>query len=221
MRLGRRLLPMALAAAVAASVLALPFARTAEAFALPPCHDDTSVARTNSHGSPLNGSFGHVGAAPNHSNSYYYLDAQTGSGCGAGTDGLVHAVGRITANGIGVLPGCTPSTNWGPPCSPSYRRVVEPALRSETPSWGLEFKNAATGAVIACTGGNGSGGTDCPRTPNLSAVPGDATVEFRYNGPVTHLRFRIANEYDDPIWETATLDIVACSTCEPRAATSP
>ena len=213
MRLRCLLMPIAL---VTPLVMVLP-SQSVSAFAVRACHDDVSISRTNSHGSPLNGSFGKVGAAPNHSDSYYYLDVKTASGCGVGAGGLVHAVGHVTANGVGRLPGCTPSTGWGPPCGPSSRRVVEPALRSEDPTWAFEFKNASTGAVIACTGGNGSGGTDCPGTPNITAVPGDATVEFRYDGPVTQLRFRIANEYDDPIWEYASVDIVACATCEPQA----
>ena len=186
-----------------------------DAFAVPSCHDDSSIARSNTHGSPLNGSFGHAGAAANHSNSYYYLDVKTASGCGAGADGLVHYVGRVQANGIGLLPGCTLSTNWGPPCTAAFRRETGLAVHNDDPTWSFEFKNAATGAIIACTGGNGSGGTDCPGTPNITAVPGDAVVEFRYNGPVTAVRFRIANEYDDPIWEASSLDIVPCSTCEP------
>ena len=213
MRLRCLLMPIALMTPL---VMVVP-SRSVSAFAVRACHDDVSISRTNSHGSPLNGSFGNVGAAPNHSNSYYYLDVRTASGCGLGAGGLVHAVGHVTANGVGLLPGCIPSTNWGPSCGPGSRRVVEPALRSEDPTWAFEFKNASTGAVIACMGGNGSGGTDCPGTPNITAVPGDATVEFRYDGPVTQLRFRIANEYYDPLWEYASLDIVACATCEPGA----
>jgi hypothetical protein len=194
----------------------------AHAYMLRACHDDSSISRTNTHGSPLNGSFGKLGATPNHSNGYYYLDVQTAVGCGVGADGLVHAVGRVTANGVGLLQGCTPSSNWGAPCDPRSRRVTGLALASERPAWGFEYKNASTGAdafnadgTIACTGGDGSGGSNCPGTPNIVASPGNATVEFRYDGTVSQLRFRLTNEYDDPIWETATVDIVPCSTCEP------
>jgi hypothetical protein len=194
----------------------------AHAYTLRACHDDSSLSRTNTHGSPLNGSFGKVGAAPNHSNGYYYLDVQTAAACSVGADGLVHAVGRVTANGVGLLRGCTPSSNWGPPCDPRFRLITGTALAGEHPAWGFEYKNASTGTdafnangTIACTGGDGSGGSNCPGTPNIVASPGNATVEFRYDGTASQLRFRITNEYDDPIWETATVDIVPCSTCEP------
>src|SRR5437588_658171 len=140
MRLRCLLMPIALMTPL---VMVLP-SQSVSAFAVRACHDDVSISRTNSHGSPLNGSFGNVGAAPNHSNSYYYLDVETASGCGVGAGGLVHAVGHVTANGVGLLPGCIPSTNWGPSCGPGSRRVVEPALRSEDPTWAFEFKNATS-----------------------------------------------------------------------------
>lgn len=193
-----------------------------EAFTLRPCHDDTSISRNNTHGSPLNGSFGQVGASPNHSNGYYYLDIADGPGCAASTDGHIHLVGRVQANGTGLLPGCTPSTNWGPPCDPSFRAVSGAAMANERPSWGFEIKDAASGADVACTGGDGSGGSNCPGTPNITANPGNATVEFRFDDALAGhgYRFRLDNQYDDPIWEYATFDVVACSTCEPSGVTA-
>jgi hypothetical protein len=212
-----------LALLILASVVLVP-STNVRAFHTPPCHDDTSISRTNSHGSPLNGTFGRIGATANHSNGYYYLNISTGPGCVASQDGYVHLLGMVTANGIGLLPGhpiCS-TTSWGPPCYPASRRIVDPALASEDPTWGFEIKDAITGKDVACTGGDGSGGSDCPGTPNLSAVPGDATVQFRFDRaqPNHGYRFRLANEYTDNgltdvMWETATFDVVACATCEP------
>jgi hypothetical protein len=202
----------------------------AEAFVLYPCHDDTSVSRTNSHGSPLNGTFGTPGAAKNHSNSYYYLDVSIASSCPVGPDGQIHLVAHVTANGVGLLSGhpvCSTSS-WGPPCDPTWRREIGSAIAAETNiAWGFEYKDASNDVVVACAGGNGSGNhngpPDCMGVPNVEAHPGDATVEFRYNAMTSTngFRFRATNEYFDPssggdvVWETASLDVVSCSTCEP------
>lgn len=192
------------------------------AFALLGCHDDSDNTKTNTHGSPLNGSFGQPGAPPNHSEGYYYLNVQSTGACPVGADGLYHFVLHITANGTGLLPGCTPSSNWGPPCDPSFRKVVGAELHAQTDvQWGLETKNGDRSQTLACSGGDGAGGYPslCPNSPNVVAPCGDCMIEWRYDGPQSAISQRIDNQYDDPIWETATLDVVACSTCEPGATT--
>jgi hypothetical protein len=190
------------------------------------CHDESSIIRTNTHGSPLNGSFGGkfgqvpVPFPPNHSNGYYYLNVRADAthGCGIGADGLYHYVLHVTANGVGLAPGCPQSsaTGWGPPCDPSFRRVSGAALANESPAWGFETKNDDRTSTLKCTGGDASGGYPslCPGSPNVVASPGDATVEWRYDGPEGAISQRIDNQNDEPIWETATLDVVSCSTCE-------
>jgi hypothetical protein len=222
----RSLTALALSVLIGSGMWVMQRPREAEAFVLYPCHDDTSVSRTNSHGSPLNGTFGTPGAPANHSNSYYYLDVTLASSCPVGPDGQVHLVAHVTANGVGLLPGhpvCSTST-WGSPCDPSWRREVGAAVAAETNiAWGFEYKDAGNGTILGCAGGNGSGGTDCQGVPNVVPSPGDATVEFRYSATTstTGFRFRVANEYFDPtgggdiVWESASLDVVSCSTCEP------
>lgn len=224
------LMLLAVLLAVVAALVAP--SRSAHAFTSYPCHDDTSISRANTHGSPLNGTFGDQGQPPNHSHGYYYLDITT-AGCTVGADGHYHLLGRVTANGIGLLAGhptCDitawfPSTSGvdNPTCDPKWRAITGTALASEDPTWGFEMKLASNGSIIACAGGNGAGGTDCSGTPNVTASPGTATVEFRFDlaAANTAYRFRIANEYvndsglTDVMWETASFDVVACSTCEP------
>ena len=222
----------------AVPLLLLFVATPASAFTSYPCHDDTSTARANTHGSPLNGTFGDVGQPPNHSHGYYYLDISTakadGSACVTSQDGYIHILGQVTANGIGLAAGhpvCStsawaPSTNGvdNPTCDPKWRNETGTALAADSPAWGFEIKDAATGAIVACTGGNGAGGTDCPGTLNVTASPGNATVTFRFDNALANhaYRFRLANEYvdsgtgqTDVLWESASFDVVACSTCTP------
>jgi hypothetical protein len=219
------------AAALVLVTMGMVFVGTspAKAYTLQPCHDDTSIARTNTHGSPLNGSFGQVGATFNHSNGYYYLNVESTSACPIGADGLYHYVLHITANGLGITSGCVPSTNWGPPCyngtdgGPDQRLITGTALANESPAWGLETKTGDRTTTLKCTGGNAAGGYPslCPNSPPVVASPGTATIEWRYDGPQSSISQRIDNQYFDsgtgtqPIWETATLDVVPCSTCEP------
>jgi hypothetical protein len=214
---------------LAAAMLALAPSH-ASAFVLYACHDDTSISRDPTHGSPLNGSFGDTGQVFNHSHGYYYLDVKSTSACPVGADGLYHFVLHITANGLGDAAGCTPQyTTWGPPCyngsdgGADQRLITGTALAAETPAWGLETKDASTGASLECQGGDGSGGypSECVNSSPVTASPGNATIEWRYDGTVSQIRQRIDDQYWDsttgtlPIWETATLDVVPCSTCEP------
>jgi hypothetical protein len=173
------------------------------------CHDDSHIPRTYTHGDPNDGTF----VVPN---GYYYLNVKSGPGCGLGADGRLHLVGHVRAYGEGC-PGDQPGQAthcpqpWG-----SWAKVIEAA---DNPGWGFELWNTAHTQLLACTGSySGNGATNCPGTPNLVAVPGDANVEFRYDGPNVDpngYRFRIANNYDNVLWEVATLDVVPCSTCEP------
>jgi len=185
--------------------------RPANAFVSYACHDDSSIARTNTHGSPNNGTF-----VPH--NGYYYLNIST-SGCVTSADGQVHVVGHVTANGEGLRAGhptCS-TTSWGPPCDPSWRAVVDPALANERPAWGFEIWDSSHNLLLACTGYYSGSSSNCPGNPPVVANPGDSTVEFRWDGMTTNtaFRFRIANNYDDVLWEYATFDVVACSACEP------
>jgi len=187
--------------------------RHVEAFTLQPCHDDSSISRSNTHGSPLNGTFIPHGG-------YYYLDIST-SGCSMGSDGLTHLVGHVQANGIGLLaghPSC--SGAWGPPCDPSWRAETDstvPSLASDNPTWGFELWDASHTTMFACTGTYNGTNSNCPGTANITATPGDTWVEFRYNGKTsnTGFRWRIANAYDSVIWEESDFDTVTCNTCEP------
>ena len=224
--LARRLLAVAVVAIVVLTGVVIlrsaPTLQARPAFALLNCHDDSGNTKVNTHGSPLNGSFGTPHAAPNHSNGYYYLNVQSSAACPIGGDGLYHYVLHVTANGTGLLPGCTPSSNWGPPCDPSYRAVTGATLNAQTDvAWGFETKNGDRSSTLKCTGGDASGGYPslCPNSPNVIAPCGDCTVEWRYDGSQSAISQRIDNQYDDPIWETATLDVVACSTCEPAGST--
>lgn len=210
---------------------------TADAFTVRSCHDDTGIGRVNAHGSPLNGSFGHIAgsvALPyNHQNAYYYLDVVADASCTPSVDGNVHLVGRVTANGTGVTNGgglnACGSSWFPPPCDTSMQVVTGAALHAQTDlQWGFEYKDRATGANLGSIGGDGSGGCPSGSTPAscasaVVAACGDCTVEFRYDGPNTSsgFRLRVVNLYDDTLWEVATLDVVACSTCEPVPAPAP
>lgn len=214
----RRCCVLVLPGALALGVFAFP--QPAAAFTPYNCHDDTSIARTNTHGSPLNGTFGYANAPLNHENAYYYLNVYTATTCTPSVDGQVHLLVQVTANGIGDVPGAQCfSTTWGPPCDPSARLETGTALYDEMPAWGFEFKDASTGAILQpCAGGDGSGGNNCPSHPQpVSVAHGTDTATWRFDGAVLNhgYRVRIANQYDDVIWETARLDVVACSTCFP------
>jgi hypothetical protein len=224
-----RIIAVAFTLAASSAFLAVG-AGLARAYTLYACHDDTSIARAATHGSPLNGSFGRVGASFNHSNGYYYLNVKSTSDCPAGADGLYHYVLHITANGIGVAPGCVPQrAHWGPSCydgsdgGPDQRMISGAALAAESPAWGLETKTGNRRVTLRCTGGNANGGYPalCPNSPPVTARPGNATIEWRYDGPQSSISQRIDDQYWDadggtqPLWETATLDVVPCSSCEP------
>jgi hypothetical protein len=206
----RRLLIGLLLGACASSSIALPAHTAAETYRA--CHDDTSIARTNTHGSPLNGTFGTANMTYNHENAYYYLDVQVTSACP-----YTHLVVQVTPNGIGNLAGSKCSTNWGPPCYPTARACIDACLAGEQPAWGFEYKSASGTILQPCAGGDGSGGNNCPQHPGAVIGTGAATVSWRYdNAKVgSDYRVRIANLYDDVIWESARLDVVACATCLP------
>ena len=179
------------------------------AFTAYACHDDSHIPRTYTHGNPNDGTF----VVPN---GYYYLNVMPGSACGVGSDGRLHLVGHVRAYGEGC-PGDQPGQATH--CPQPWGSWVKPIEAADNPAWGFEVWNSGHTQLLACTGSySGNGGTNCPGTPNLVAVPGDATVEFRYDGPNVDpngYRFRIANNYDNVMWEYATLDVVSCSTCEP------
>jgi hypothetical protein len=216
--LGQRWLRAGLLVLLLAPWLQLVLAQPVSGFTSRPCHDDTSFARSNTHGSPINGTF--TGGPPDHSNSYYYLDISVTNSCVASLDNHAHLLLQVTANGVGVLPGNQCSTSsWGPPCYPSARACIDTCLSNERPTWGFEWKLAATGTLVGrCAGGDGSGGNNCPKHPGpVVANPGNATVTWRFDRAVLGqaYRARIVNLYDDVIWEDARVDVVACSTCEP------
>jgi hypothetical protein len=179
-----------------------------EAFTLLACHDDSHIQRNWTHGNPNDGTFG-GSTTPNHSHSYYYLDAQAAAGCARGADGLYHFVGRVTAAG--------PLANGSPGGVGNPKRTN---LRNEHPSWGFEYKTPSGTILHPCIGGDGSGGNNCPENPNPFVVTGGAVAEWRYDGGVSGVRFRVDNQYDETLWEYATLDVVACARCEPGGVTA-
>jgi hypothetical protein len=179
-----------------------------EAFTLLACHDDSHIQRNWTHGNPNDGTF-RGSTTPNHSHSYYYLDAQAGAGCARGADGLYHFVGRVTAAG--------PLANGSPGGIGNPKRTN---LTNEHPSWGFEYKTPSGTILHPCIGGDGSGGNNCPENPNPLVVNGGAVAEWRHDGDVSGVRFRVDNQYDETLWEYATLDVVACATCEPGGSTS-
>src|SRR5262245_47486249 len=159
-----------------------------EAFNLLACHDDTHIQRTWTHGNPNDGTF-RGSTTPNHSNSYYYLDAQAAAGCGRGSAGRYHFVGRVTLAG--------PLANGSPGGIGNPKRTN---LSNEHPAWGFEYKTPSGTILHPCIGGDGSGGNNCPENPNPLAVNGGAVAEWRYDGDVSGVRFRVDNQYDETLW---------------------
>jgi hypothetical protein len=193
-------LSLALAALLAAPALVVA-AQQQPALADAPtaCHNDTTFARTYTHGSPK------TGLPTRH--GYYYLDVKFGQGCGVGADGLVHLYATLRP-----LTVVGPHTSNDPDGGMMYWTEFHYNTSAE-----VDLNNSryvtTTGEKMPCSPGSKTVLT-CTCIDGLGTI-----MVMRYDGPDIFglskgkdARFRIANESGEVLTDFASIRVVKSST---------